>query len=186
MEVAPSPSANFCPQQKNRLLQPFPFATLCPDLCTLLDGLARAEVGRCWRKPAGSRTSWFACGGCGRGSKGSKREDRRRGSTDARCTCRMNKTSKHLNFLWQPWTTGGGWWLIKPGLGAKGSCLVFPWDGRSVLERWAFTKWKWSSEISKTLHCVWLHNIWASLKEGKEQWMWWVCLCSYQFNCQQY
>ena len=63
------------------------FASPCIGPCTPQDGLVSEEVVRCWRRPFRSLTTWFAFEEFLRGSTGSRRAGRRRGSTGARCTC---------------------------------------------------------------------------------------------------
>ena len=73
------------------------FATSCTGPCTPQGGLVSEEVARCWRRLSGSPTAWFAFAEFLRGSTGSRRAGRRRGSRGARCTCKarsVNKTFK--------------------------------------------------------------------------------------------
>ena len=73
------------------------FATPCIEPCTPQGGLVSEEVARCWRILSGSPRAWFAFAEFLRGSTGSRRAGRRRGSRGARCTCSarsVNKTFK--------------------------------------------------------------------------------------------
>ena len=73
------------------------FAAPCIEPCTPQGDLVSEEVARCWRTPSGSPTTWFAFAEFLRGSTGSRRAGRRRGSRGARCTCSarsVNKTFK--------------------------------------------------------------------------------------------
>ena len=70
------------------------------DLCMLPAGLALAEELQCWRKPVGFPRAWFACGVCGRGSMGSRREGRHRGSRAAKCTCMQVKQNIQISAGW--------------------------------------------------------------------------------------
>ena len=73
------------------------FANPCIEPCTPQGGLVSEEVVRCWRRPSGSRTTWFAFAEFLRGSTGSRRAGRHRESRGARCTCSarsVNKTFK--------------------------------------------------------------------------------------------
>ena len=78
------------------------FATSCIEPCTPQGGLASEEVARCWRRPSGSPRAWFAFAEFLRGSTGSRRAGRCRGSRGARCTCSarsVKKRSKNKKIL---------------------------------------------------------------------------------------